>query len=365
MIKFSDSASVSKGSPSFLSEKAIRETAAQWVARRHDGLSAAEEQELSQWLSIDRAHAAAFEELGSAWAFVNRPRRAGQADSVRYGIAVSARRQRGLRRIWISSGLGLAAAAALLLIPRIPAPILTPPPTVVLRPNIQTLSDGSTVELNAGAEIAVDFQPNQRNVRLVRGEALFKVAKNPLRPFVVSAAGVAVRAVGTAFSVRYDPKQVGILVTEGKVQVDATAPAPPSVCARSESFAAAPAFASPETENRRTLLIAGQQATVALTSTDDAPRDTRVVPVSGGEIERALAWRGKRVEFTNTPLSEAVKWFNRQNRVQLAIASPVLERRCITGIFWSDDPEGFVRLLQCGVDTAAERSGHVLKLRPR
>ena len=89
------------------------------------------------------------------------------------------------------------------------------------------------------------------------------------------------------------------------------------------------------------------------------------MPVTGADIDRALAWRRQRVEFTNTPLAEAVQWFNRENRVQIVIVDPILERRRITGIFWSDDPDGFVRLLQYGVGTAAERSGTVLKLRAR
>ena len=62
----------------------------------------------------------------------------------------------------------------------------------------RALDDGTVVELNGGAEIEVQFTAAERRLRLVRGEAHFQVAKNPLRPFVVEAGGVAVRAVGTA-----------------------------------------------------------------------------------------------------------------------------------------------------------------------
>ncbi len=38
-----------------------------------------------------------------------------------------------------------------------------------------------------------------------------------------------------------------------------------------------------------------------------------------------------------------------------------------TGIFWADDPEGFVRLLEDGMNVASERtpSGIVLKMKSR
>jgi transmembrane sensor len=56
------------------------------------------------------------------------------------------------------------------------------------------------------------------------GEAHFFVEKDPQRPFVVNAAGIDVRAVGTAFNVRIDPAAVEVLVTEGRVRVDPAVP---------------------------------------------------------------------------------------------------------------------------------------------
>jgi ferric-dicitrate binding protein FerR (iron transport regulator) len=94
--------------------------------------------------------------------------------------------------------------------------------TVVRRPDVQKLPDGTRVELNAGTEFVVEFTPGVRAVRLVRGEALFAVPKNPARPFVVGAGAVSVRAVGTAFAVRHGAAVVGVLVTEGRIAVERT-----------------------------------------------------------------------------------------------------------------------------------------------
>src|SRR6185312_8533669 len=91
---------------------------------------------------------------------------------------------------------------------------------VISQPERKTLVDGSVVELRDTAEIAVDYAGPLRRVTLRRGEALFQVAKNPARPFVVKAGGLEVRAVGTAFSVQIDGAAVDVLVTEGRVSVN-------------------------------------------------------------------------------------------------------------------------------------------------
>src|SRR5690606_28492859 len=51
-------------------------------------------------------------------------------------------------------------------------------------------------------------------------EALFDVAKDPSRPFIVSVNGAEVRAVGTAFNIRLRADVVELTVTEGVAAVD-------------------------------------------------------------------------------------------------------------------------------------------------
>lgn len=64
-----------------------------------------------------------------------------------------------------------------------------------------TLSDGSIIELNAHSKVRVAFHDRERDLELLEGQALFRVAKNRNRPFVVHAGGTSVRAVGTQFDV--------------------------------------------------------------------------------------------------------------------------------------------------------------------
>lgn len=335
--------------------EAIEAAAADWLVRRHAGFSADEAVRFDVWIRTDPRHAAAFDRLRRAWEELDSPRRTGQAGTVRSGLRLRAERRTRRRQTWIMGAAGLAAAAALVMtflpLGTPPAGPLADPPTAVLRPNLQTLADGSTVQLNAGAEIAVEFTAEKRGVRLLRGEALFAVMKDAARPFVVNAAGVEVRAVGTAFSVRYAPQQVDVLVTEGRVSVKRMDEPPPASALPilDQGGSHAPAIVS-----------AGERASVPLAS---ATGPSSGQPLPPAEITAALAWRSRRIELSGTPLAEVVGLFNRQNRVQLLIADAPTRRLQVTGIVWTDDPEGFVRLIEASLELRSERRGDAIVLR--
>ena len=83
-----------------------------------------------------------------------------------------------------------------------------------------TLPDGSKVWLNSGSKLSVleGFNIDERIVQL-SGEAYFKVATNPEKPFVVKVDELTIRATGTAFNVKAYPEEEQITTTlvEGTV----------------------------------------------------------------------------------------------------------------------------------------------------
>jgi transmembrane sensor len=209
---------------------------------------------------------------------------------------------------------------------------------VILPPERLTLADGTVVDLNHGGKIETDFTAELRRVRLVSGEAHFTVAKNPARPFVVDAGGVAVRAVGTAFGVRRGSGAVEVLVTEGKVQVERSAA--PSVTA------------APKVESSPTPLVAGERAVVQMAAPERPPS---VAAVSAQEISRALAWQGVRLEFEALPLAQVVAEFNLRNAQRLVVGDAATGRLRVGGSFRADHVEAFVRLLEASFGVVAER----------
>jgi len=310
------------------------ERAAEWLTRRDAGLTDAELLEFERWLAADARHRAAFNAVESAWRIVTRPARCGLRDEVLGEMA-----RLGIRRRRRQAGWGLALASAITAIAISVSPrsgvlresvgvAAASVNGVISRPERHVLDDGSVIELKAGAEFENAFTATERRVHLVRGTAHFDVAKDAKRPFVVAAgATTAVRAVGTEFVVQVALDTVGVLVTEGLVQV-------------------APAFDSPAVVP--VLVAAGRRATVAASSS--APSAPAVETVSPDAIASALAWRTQRVEFSNLPLAEVIAVFNRTNRTQLVIGDPSLASLRISGIYWTDNPIGFAELMVAGFD---------------
>lgn len=316
-------------------DEALLDRAADWLARRDAGFAAGDAESFQLWLGAHPRHARAVDEISAAWSALQRPRETGCTDWALADLEARSRsRQQGRRRRLLWSGASLAAAAVIAVLlwsPARPLPAVAgsaPIATVAPRPDRRVLEDGSTVELKAGAEITVTFSPTRRGVRLVSGEAHFAVAKDSARPFVVAAGGVETTAVGTEFSVVLASRDVQVLVTEGRVAITT-----PVAATTSTTAGGSPIFVD-----------AGTRVTAAVAVASGAA--PRVESVTAAEVSRALAWRSQRMEFSGTPLAEAVAHFNRKNRLQLALTDDSLGTLRVSGIFWTDDPAGFARLIE-------------------
>ena len=136
--------------------------AAEWVMRRAAGLDAAGEQALAEWLAADPAHAEAYARLAGTWAVFDRAAQKGATTTVITQLEIRARRRRARRRVATAAGAAVAAAVLFAFWPWSP-PVI--PATQVARTApafepIRKLPDGSIVELNDGAEIAVQYAPD-------------------------------------------------------------------------------------------------------------------------------------------------------------------------------------------------------------
>ena len=187
------------------------------------------------------------------------------------------------------------------------------------------LPDGSTASLNTNSEIRVHFTHHHREVMLTRGEALFSVARDELRPFEVDVGGNAVRALGTSFSVRLRAAgKVEVLVLQGEVAVD-----------------------NPRPASTRSLLSSGDDAMI------DAEGRAQIERFDAPGMAHKLAWIHGQIWFQHCALSEAVAEFNRYNSSQFVLADPALAQLHIGGSFAMTDPAAFMAALE-----------HVFGIRP-
>jgi len=175
------------------------------------------------------------------------------------------------------------------------------------------LDDGSTVQINSRSRIEVRYSERVRQVDLLEGQALFDVAKNKARPFVVQSGEVRIQAVGTQFDVYRKAGGTVVTVVEGRVSIQDAAPG-------------------------KQLLGAGEQVVV---SPSVAPTQPRVADVTA-----VTAWAQRRLVFTREPLSEVVQQFNRYNTRPLVITDPDIAATEISGTFSSGDPSSLLRFLR-------------------
>lgn len=213
-------------------------------------------------------------------------------------------------------------------------------------PARQVLPDGSVVDLKDGAAIDVDYGASLRRVSLRQGEAHFQVAKNPARPFVVTARGVEVHAVGTAFLVQLERTGIEVVVTEGRVAVDATSrgeKTEPEGKPLSPSLTPGPASIRVDAGNRVSIDTALSTRAV-----------TPVQPVPAAELAQRLAWRVPRLEFDSTPLSEVIPIFNQYGNVQLSYSDPELGKLKLSGVLRGDNVAVLLQILKSSYGLEAE-----------
>src|SRR5262249_46344641 len=146
-------------------------------------------------------------------------------------------------------------------------------------------------------------------------EATFEVAHDVTRPFLVSARGLTVKAVGTVFDVRLRDDRVDVTVTDGVVELNSGGTAlPPQRVAKNTT------------------------AHIPSGSGSGSPQLT-----TGQSTERQLAWHGGLLVFEGESLSQAAAEFSRYSERKVVVSGASLAARPIFGVFRTDNVSGFVR----------------------
>lgn len=312
------------------------DVAADWFMRTlAPGWSARDAVALDAWLAADPRHRACFDDVAEAW-------QASGAAAASPGIQALRAEALAARPVLTGPRPWMRVAAALLLAVVLAASgvgafrVFNPPPEVqVYRTGVGeratvTLADGSQATLNTASSLAVEYTRSRRGLRLLAGEAWFDVAKNPDRPFVVTAAGHSVTATGTSFDVRLDADRLRVAVSEGRVLV---------------------------AEGDRTPLAAvsaGQRAEVR----GGAVQVAQAGPVSGD-------WRSGRLQFDTVTLAEASAEMNRYRRVPIVLDDAAAGRLRISGVFDAGEGSSFVEALPLTHPVVITRTAQAVRVASR
>ena len=374
--------STDNASPGKLSA-ATRAEAAAWIARLHGpNRNARVEEACRRWMAEDPERAAAFELLTDTWEKAGQlnvpvdtreprtavvPRRAAGAsrDSLRCAPVVPRRAAGASRDSLRCAPVGFrisfsraALATVAIAVVAIAATALYLRPdglaTDVGEQRTLTLQDGTRVYLNTNSRAVVRFDRQVRRVELAEGEALFEVARNPAWPFVVMAGNREVRALGTAFVVRNDPRELAITLVEGSVMVSPRGTEEAGT--RPERKAAGsgkPTQAGAATEVLT--LDPGERVTFASGHPARLDRPS---------LEKITAWRRGQIPLDNTTRADAVSEINRYNAVHVVVRNPNVAAIRLSGVFRAGDTQNFVEAVTRTYHLRARDEGREIFLEP-
>ena len=330
--------------PQHTAPSPVLEEAVEWFVRRDAGnLSDAERAAFEAWLATDPAHAPAYAEVGRTWADLDRlpTDRAPQlhAAGVRTNVdatdELGAAPAIGRRRVWprlaataVAAGLGLLLVFGWDLPTRLRADAVSGTGETLSL----TLPDGSMVLLNTDSALAVAYSPDQRRVRLLRGEAAFTVAKDARRPFVVEADSGRSTALGTVFLVRRLDSGATVTVLESRVAVE---------------------YGRTGGDGQKVVLTPSQR--IAYTVGQGLGRVETVDP------QVAAAWRRGKLIFVDRSLGEVIDELDRYHRGEIWVVDSLRDRK-VTGVFETRDPLAVVDALETTLGIRSTRLSSLLVL---
>jgi len=311
---------------------------------RHPG-DADVRREFEAWLAADPSHGPAWAAVSGAWDRLGGLRDDPKILAARAAVAAELEAERrGAHLPWAAGIAAVMVTGAALLgygawregpSSDAPTQIAAAETLAVYRTDVGgrrtvVLEDGSKVTLNTDTEVRLTGWGEGRDLTLVRGEAYFEVSKDPKRPFVVTAGGRTVTALGTAFDVRLEPRRWSVSLVEGKVRVVADT---------------------------------GQ--------VDLAPGD-HLVQDGGGpwtvekrDLDKLTSWRDGSLVFENRPLGVIVEEMNRYSARKIEVTDPALAAQPLSGRFKSGDTAGFVAMLEAyGLARAHSSSAGTIELHP-
>jgi transmembrane sensor len=291
--------------------KDVAAEAAVWITRLHGGHRTPQmERECRAWQAHSASHRLAFERCTETWQDVAGLTLAG------YASATAARELPGSR----TAGRSLRWRSGLVLAVVLVAGVLALRPwkagdaydTAVGEQRVVVLQDGTRLSMNTSTRIRVDFAKSQRTVKVERGEALFEVAKDASRPFVVQA------ATGKA-----GDQALAVTLVEGQVVVRSVA-------------------GGGHLLEKPLVMVPGERLRLSRSDAEKSP--ATVTRVDRPQMDQVLAWKRGEARFDNVSLLEAVAEMNRYDRVPIIVSGKVGERR-VSGVVKTGDNASFAHAM--------------------
>lgn len=319
-----------------------REEACSWLVSLDEGLSADERRELEQWLAADPSHGRVLVEMAHRW----------DEQNVLSGLAqfFPFDHHKGAQSRRASFALALAGVViATLGLGWFVAPELSFDTTgsdgksqsfvepgahltAVGQRAVVQMADGSSINLNTDTLLDVAYSAERRVIRLHRGEASFKVARDAQRPFEVRVGEHVIRALGTEFNVRIEAlSDFELMVNEGRVELTDIRATSDERKVRDNSTSQ---VGSSATDLGASEIAVIREGAATVRDLDET------------ELATKLAWQRGMLIFRGEPLSVVIAEVSRYTTKKFVIADDSIRDVRVGGYFATDNVDGLLLALE-------------------
>jgi transmembrane sensor len=328
----------------------IDHEAADWLAKLDGGnLSTEERHALKVWLSQDPEHAQALKSLSSIWSDMDIllndcPGSSKVKTTSLFSLMFGTK--------WLSPTLAAICLGFIAVFVWMTVPVNQPAKietsfyaTKVGVQKLEKFSDGSSAHLNTDSIMETEFSGSSRIVRLLRGEAMFDVAHDPARPFIVYVGNSKVKAIGTKFIIRLTSESIVVTVTEGKVQLSK----------RSEEASSTLSDQDEASQEQEVIVVSkGEEVEVNDKIVDDTNTVPRPKEVNSDELDQRISWMSGQLVFKNERLEQVIAEISRYVPARIIIDDPELKDVRISGRFEIGDTDALLEAIEVSFNVQAD-----------
>lgn len=318
----------------------IDDEASIWLVRLDKGkLSGQSRKELRAWLSADKRHALALKAMTEIWDGMDEVLINIDDKSSSKNVSLWPRLTPILKSVALAASIGFIAIFLWLAKPmKVEKNSYA---TLVGQQLDATFNDGSTIRLNTNSLIETEFTDDKRIIKLIKGEALFEVAHDPKRPFIVYAGNRLVQAIGTKFIVHLQSENIQVTVTDGKVKM--------SKVALNTKLSDIKELNSTIIQKDDIFIAKGEKVTAG---SNQAPKLSRIKPEN---IKRELSWLDGKLIFDNERLFDVIKEINRYDDIEIMLNDPSLHNIRISGRFDLGNSESLIEAIELSFNLKSQQ----------
>jgi transmembrane sensor len=320
----------------------IDDEASIWLVRLDNGnLSDQSRKELKTWLSADKRHSVALKAMADVWDDMDEILMIIDNKDSSVKVSIWPILQPIVKPVMLAASISFIA---LLLWVGMPNDVQKSSYATLIGQQMDaTFDDGSIIHLNTNTHIETEFSDNKRIIKLVKGEALFEVAHDPNRPFIVYAGDRLVQAIGTKFVVHLKSEDIQVTVTDGKVKM--------SKVALNTTLTDINDLTNTAIQQDDVYIIKGEKVVV---TQDKAPTLTHI---KADNMVRELSWLNGKLIFVNEALSDVIEEINRYVEIEIVLDDSTLHDIPISGRFDLKDSGALIEAIELSFNMKSERIG--------